>query len=84
MKPVEDYKTEVVPVNIRYKGKDYNGEARPLVSSCKEGVCFELDITLNNEHLGTIHSTKAGWTMDKIIDQDFIDAIGETIMLWYE
>jgi hypothetical protein len=81
---VENYKTEPIPLNFRYKGKTYNGQAHPLISSCSEGACFELDVTLNKEFIGTIHCTKNGWTMDKIIDQDFIDAIGETIFLWYE
>jgi hypothetical protein len=77
------YKTELVPIELKYKGKTYAGEARPLRGSCEEGVCFELDVNLNGEHLGTIHSTKSGWTMDKISDQEFIHAIGEQILLWY-
>jgi hypothetical protein len=78
------YKTEVVPLELNYKGRTFVGQARPLRGSCSEGVCFELDITLNDEYLGTIHSTKSGWTMDKISDQEFINAIGEQILLWYE
>ena len=80
----ENYKTEYVPINIRYNGKNYDGQAKPLSTSCIDGVCYELDVILNDIPLGTIHSTKAGWTMDKIVDQKFIDAIGETILLWYE
>lgn len=82
--PAINYKTEIVPIEISYKGKKYVGEARPLAGSCNEGRCFELDVTLNGEHLGTIHCTKNGWTMDKIIDQGFIHTIGEEIFLWYE
>jgi hypothetical protein len=78
------YKTEIVPIEIEYKGQKYTGEARPLASSCRDGVCFELDVTLNNEILGTIHRTSGGWKMDKMTDQGFVDAIGEEIFLWYE
>jgi hypothetical protein len=78
------YKTEIVPIEIEYKGEKYIGEAHPLIGSCRDGVCFELDIKLNNEFLGTIHRTSSGWRMDKIADQGFADAIGEEIFLWYE
>jgi hypothetical protein len=82
--PEDAYKKEPVPIGIEYKGTKYNGEALPLKDSCREGVCFELDVTLNNEHLGTIHCTRAGWRMDHVADQGLVNAIGEEIFLWYE
>ena len=80
----EKYKTQKVPIVVEFEGKTYKGEGVPIRPSCREGVCFELNITLNNEDLGTIHRTKNGWIMDHIKDQKFVDAIGDQLMLWYE
>ena len=77
-------KTAIVPIEMQYNNKIYKGEGRPLANNCIEGVCFELDITLNNEHLGTIRCEKDGWKMSTVPDQSFVDAIGQEISLWYE
>ncbi|HYF31546.1 MAG TPA: hypothetical protein VD993_10545 [Chitinophagaceae bacterium] len=79
-----EYTTNPVPIEVEYNGKIYTGEGKPISQSCKDGVCFELDITLNNEHLGIIHCTDDGWKMDKVQDQGLVNAIGEEILLWYE
>jgi hypothetical protein len=83
MQPVPAYKTEPVPIEIQYNGKTYQGHGIPVSESCKEGVCFELDITLNNQHLGRIHCTDAGWRMDGV-EQGLVNALGEEITAWYE
>jgi hypothetical protein len=73
-----------VPLEIEYDGKTYKGEAIPVNQTCHDGVCDELDITLNDENLGIIKCTKGGWKMDTQTDQKFVDAIGEEIFYWYE
>lgn len=73
-----------VPLEIEYNGETYKGEAIPVNQTCHDGVCDELDITLNDENLGIIKCTKGGWKMDTQKDQKFIDAIGEEIFYWYE
>ncbi|HEY2725899.1 MAG TPA: hypothetical protein VGI61_01895, partial [Parafilimonas sp.] len=73
-----------VPLEIEYDGKTYKGEAIPVNQTCHDGVCDELDITLNDENLGIIKCTKGGWKMDTQPDQKFVDAIGEEIFYWYE
>ncbi len=75
---------ESVPIDIEYKGKNYKGEGTPLAQTCKEKVCYELEITLNDENLGIIHCTDKGWKMKNMKDQGLVDAIGEEIALWYE
>jgi len=75
---------EPVPLEIEYNGEVYNGDAVPVSQTCHDGVCDELDITLNDQHLGIIKCTKGGWKMDGDHDQKFIDAIGEEIFYWYE
>lgn len=76
--------TQVVPIEITHRGTIYKGKAVPLKYSCHDNVCFELDITLNNENLGAIRCTTNGWEMDNITDPEFVDAIGTKIFLWYE
>ena len=73
-----------VPLEIEYDGKVFKGEAIPVNQTCHDGVCDELDITLNDENLGIIKCTKSGWKMDTQTDQKFVDAIGEEIFYWYE
>ena len=75
---------EVVPIEIQYNNIKYKGEGIPIPEACHEGICFQLDITLNGENLGIIRSGKTGWKMDNTKDQKFVDAIGEEIMLYYE
>ena len=75
---------EPVPLQLEYDGKTYKGEAIPIMETCKDGVCYELDISLNDQHLGIIHSMKRGWKMDEVKDQKLVNAIGDEIMLWYE
>ncbi len=75
---------EAVPLTVDYKGKTYVGKAIPISNTCHDGVCDELDVTLNDEHLGIIRYTPSGWKMDGRDDQGFIDAIGEEIFFWYE
>ena len=75
---------EPVPLQIEYDGKTYKGEAVPVPETCHDGVCPELDITLNDEHLGILHTMKTGWKMSEVKDQKLIDAIEQEILLWYE
>ena len=81
---VQQLEEEVIPLELEYNGKTYKGEGVPVPGTCEAGVCFQLDITLNDESLGIIRSGKSGWKMDHIKDQKFIDAIGQEIMLYYE
>jgi hypothetical protein len=81
---IELMEQEAIPIEIEYKGKTYKGEALPIPESCHDGVCDQLDITLNDEHLGIIRNTDSGWKMKYVKDQKLVDAIGEEILLWYE
>ncbi len=80
----KNYKSESIPLDFFYMGKKYTGSAMPLSASCHEDVCFEFIIKLNGESLGFL-SCDPGlhWTMSGF-DQDFVNNIGEEIVLWYE
>jgi len=75
---------EPVPLQLEYNGKTYKGEAVPIPNTCHDRVCPELDITLNDEHPGILHSMKTGWKMDEVKDQKLVNAIGKEVLLWYE
>jgi hypothetical protein len=81
---ITELEKEPVPIRIEYDGQSYQGEGVPVPETCENGVCYQLDITLNNESLGIIRAGRTGWKMDGIEDQKFVDAIGQEIMLWYE
>jgi hypothetical protein len=81
---IRQLEQDPVPIEIEYKGKTYKGEGVPIMETCAEGVCFQLDINLNEKQLGIIRKMKSGWKMDLVKDQKFVDAIGEEILLWYE
>lgn len=81
---IAELEQEPVPLQIEFDGKTYKGEAVPIPETCHDGVCPELDITLNDEHLGILHGMKNGWKMDQVKNQKLIDAIGEEILQWYE
>jgi len=75
---------EPVPLVFEYKEKTYKGEAIPVPQTCGDGICPELDITLNSENLGIIRRLKNSWKMDLVEDQKLVDMIGDIIQDWYE
>ena len=80
-----EYHTELLPLIFEYKGKNYNGTAKPIRTGYNEEICFEMYVILNGEYLGSIYCGKnLIYTMKDITDQQFIDKIGDEIVLWYE
>ena len=80
----EPEKTEIVPLQFTFKNKEYKGMAVPMMAVCSNGVCNDLDVTLNDKHFGVIRNTKNGWRMTDAKSQAFVNAIGDQILLWYE
>jgi hypothetical protein len=76
---ISELEQEPVLLNFTYKDQEYTGEALPIREACHDGICEELDITLNDEHLGIIRRLKSGWKMDNQQDDKFIQAIGEAV-----
>lgn len=72
-----------IPLQIEYKGNTYKGEGIPVVETCHDGVCYELDITLNDENMGIIRCAKSGWKMDNV-EPGLVKAIGEQIFDYFE
>lgn len=78
----EPEKTEIVPLEFDYKAKTYKGTAVPMISSCEKGICRELDITLNEEHMGVIRWRKEKWRMTDV-PQGLVNTIGEKVVEFY-
>lgn len=76
---LEDMITQLKAASTRlefsYKGTDYEGEAIPVMETCKEGDCVEWDIYLNEESKGIIRKMKSGWKMNGVTDKGLIKAI---------
>lgn len=76
---IHQLETEVVELEFVHKDKTFAGEAVPLPEACQDGRCHQLDITLNDEHLGVISRGKSGWKMDQVKETALVKAIGEAI-----
>jgi hypothetical protein len=81
---IKELEKEPVLIDFEYEGKSYKGEGVPVPRTCHEGICYELDIMIDNVSMGIIRSLKSGWKMDNVEDQKFVDAIGKAILQWYE
>ncbi|HMJ70818.1 MAG TPA: hypothetical protein VK508_18075 [Cyclobacteriaceae bacterium] len=79
----EPQKAISIPLEFEHKGKGYKGMGVPVMSSCEGGVCKQLDVTLNNKHLGVIKCTKKGWKLTDV-PQGLANAIGNEVFLYYE
>ncbi|HEX2845102.1 MAG TPA: hypothetical protein VHN59_01040 [Chitinophagaceae bacterium] len=76
--------SEVMSLEFEYKDQVYKGEAVPLPETCINGVCYQLDITLNDENMGIARYMKSGWKLDKSDDKKFVEALGNEIMSHYK
>lgn len=81
---IKQLETQVVELEFEYNGEVYKGEAVPIPETCSEGICHQLDITLNDEHMGIIRALKSGWKMDGVDDQKLVNAIAEQVMIYYQ
>lgn len=63
---LEPEKTVPVPLDFEYRNKQYKGVGIPVMSSCENGVCQQVDITLNNKHVGVLKRTKSGWRIPEV------------------
>jgi hypothetical protein len=68
-------------LEFEHDGTIYKGEAFPIEEACVNGVCYQYDVTLNDEHTGIIRSLKSGWKMHGAIEPGLIKAIGKSIEL---
>ncbi len=85
MTPTDKHTGETIPLLFHHNGTAYSGFASPIKNSCSKDACFELEVTLNGQTLGTIAcGQNMIWRLEGITNQAFIDKIGNEIVLWYE
>lgn len=75
---------QVIPLSFSDGTRTYQGTAVPVFDSCTNVFCSELDITLNDKHLGVIHLTKNGWRLPKPATQKVATLIGRQLETWFE
>jgi hypothetical protein len=80
---IDQLEKEPIPIQFEYDGKAYKGEAIPIAATCSEDVCYEADVTLNDENLGIIRCAKSGWKMDRV-DPELTELIGDQIFRYFE
>jgi hypothetical protein len=75
---------KTVPLELEVGGKTYKGEALPITAACREGVCYEYEIMLNDRNLGMIRRLKNSWKMDLVPDKKLVKAIGQALETYDE
>jgi hypothetical protein len=79
----EPEKTVPVPLDFEYRNKRYKGVGIPVMSSCENGICQQVDITLNKKHVGVLKHTKSGWRIPEV-PQGLTTAIYKEVAKNYE
>jgi hypothetical protein len=79
----EPEKTVPVPLDFEYRNKRYKGVGIPVMSSCENGICQQVDITLNKKHVGVLKHTKSGWRIPEV-SQGLTTAIYKEVAKNYE
>ncbi|MGG7665528.1 hypothetical protein [Dyadobacter sp. BHUBP1] len=80
---IEQLEKEPIPLQFEHEGVTYKGDAIPIAETCAEGVCYEAEVTLNDENIGIIRCTKSGWKLDRA-DPALAEKIGNEIFLHFE
>jgi hypothetical protein len=83
---IEKSPEQVVPIPLAFehKGQSFEGMGIPILTLCENGLCQEVDITLNGQHQGIIRHTEKGWKMTEIKSAPLVRAIGSKIEEWYQ
>jgi hypothetical protein len=80
---IEQLEKDPIPLEFEHEGVVYKGEAIPIAETCAEDVCYEADVTLNDENIGIIRCTKSGWKLDRA-EPKLIELIGDLIFRYFE
>jgi hypothetical protein len=81
---IEQLEKEPIPLKFTYNDQQYTGDAMPVGQTCHDGICEELDVTLNDASMGIIRRMKNSWKLDGVTDKKLIAAIGNAIEASYQ
>lgn len=81
---IDQLEKEPIPIAFEYEGVKYKGEGVPISQTCEKGICYEVDITLNDENLGILRYAKSGWKMDLVEDKKLVKVIGDIVMEYFD
>jgi hypothetical protein len=80
---ISQLEKEPIPLQFEYDGNIYKGEAVPIAATCADGMCSELDVSINDKHIGIIKKLTRQWKIDGATDPKFVNTIGEQIEQWF-
>ena len=73
-----------VPIHLDFKGKHLVGVADPIDANVESGVPTAFTVYIGGKYLGTLSCEKKGWMMDRPVDVDLVENLGNYIHAWYE
>lgn len=73
-----------VPIHLDFKGRRLTGVADPIDANSQQGIPTSYIVYIQGKFLGTLYCQKEGWVMDRPVDSDLVESLGEYIHAWYE
>ena len=73
-----------VPIHLDFKGTEITGVADPVESKNRQGIPLSYIIYLQGRFIGVISCEKNGWVMDRPVDNELVESLGEYLHAWYE
>ena len=67
-----------------FKGRHLVGVADPISDRLEGGIPTAFSIFIGGKYLGTLSCEKEGWSMDRPLDCDLVEDLGNYIHAWYE
>lgn len=74
---------EAIHLEFGYEGKSYTGEAMPISETRSDEICYEADVSLNDENLSIIRCAKSGRDTDRM-KRGLVEPFGNELFLYYD
>ena len=75
---------ENIHMKIDYNGNEHQCEIDPVETTVKGGVPRVFSVSLDGKFLGVIECAKEGWRMDRKVEPELVETLGNYIVTWYE
>lgn len=73
-----------VPIHLDFKGRHLTGVVDPIDSKKEQGIPTSYIVYIHGKFIGTLYCESEGWVMDRPVDIDLVENLGEYIHAWYE
>lgn len=58
-----------IPLEFEYDGEVYKGEGIPIAETCQDDICYEVDITLNDQNMAAGQKAAGKWI---VLNEDWL------------